>query len=553
MKRSEFAWAGEIMASLLTQPADGQGERNRLMLEKLYTHDSRQSNVNLLRQSSLFRSCGLPYDEPADTVYLRQLSAKLHVFYGMLAEVRDVELQDLAGAREIHPYARSRVYDLRRYKAKNHWGPFMDDGSGRVDWEKVQAIFIVLAHGLKMLTERSQGRLGPWWDTPFRGLAAGSYKPLVIERSASENAESLAAARSNIVVQFDSSRGVLRPSVEQIPGYISTRDAKIAAWEARQAEFTRQDPYGVKGTWMRIVNFLDYHDLFAFNFTGHTPADGVDREPVTTQEAFRLILLKLWVTKIEWPDEDQDGSEDNQEPRSNKGGVKRWPVVHFAGRSRSLHIRWDPNANSHIRGRSIPSFWMRGVHYALIVWHYTLILTAASGSNPFYHVTGYVRAYYAPPAPAHEYETDPEPNLSHIYPKSTDSSPSPHASSHLCPAPPPPPSEPSPSSSWSTLNSLAPSSPDKDPEPTVAPESAKDENNLVVRWTTFSVFHGEERWRSEGVQIGGVKSARGILGNWFDKDYDAHGPAGPTGFWKLGDGDRWDGWDGERGEGDGDD
>lgn len=50
------------------------------------------------------------------------------------------------------------------------------------------------------------------------------------------------------------------------------------------------------------------------------------------------------------------------------------------------------------------------------------------------------------------------------------------------------------------------------------------------------MFHGEERWRSEGVQIGGAKSERGILGNWFDKDFDQHGPAGPTAFWKMGDG-----------------
>lgn len=40
-----------------------------------------------------------------------------------------------------------------------------------------------------------------------------------------------------------------------------------------------------------------------------------------------------------------------------------------------------------------------------------------------------------------------------------------------------------------------------------------------VRWTTFSIFHGVERWRSEGVQIGGVRSARGVVGNWFDR-YD---------------------------------
>jgi hypothetical protein len=28
---------------------------------------------------------------------------------------------------------------------------------------------------------------------------------------------------------------------------------------------------------------------------------------------------------------------------------------------------------------------------------------------------------------------------------------------------------------------------------------------------------GQERWRSEGVQIGGIQSARGVWGNWFDK------------------------------------
>lgn len=37
------------------------------------------------------------------------------------------------------------------------------------------------------------------------------------------------------------------------------------------------------------------------------------------------------------------------------------------------------------------------------------------------------------------------------------------------------------------------------------------------------------------MQIGGLRSGRGVLGNWFDKDYDIHGPAGPTAFWKTSD------------------
>lgn len=42
-----------------------------------------------------------------------------------------------------------------------------------------------------------------------------------------------------------------------------------------------------------------------------------------------------------------------------------------------------------------------------------------------------------------------------------------------------------------------------------------------IRWTTFSVFHGEERWRSEGIQIGGINSGRGILGEFYYVDCGA--------------------------------
>lgn len=73
-----------------------------------------------------------------------------------------------------------------------------------------------------------------------------------------------------------------------------------------------------------------------------------------------------------------------------------------------------------------------------------------------------------------------------------------------------------------------------------------------VRWNSVSVFNGEERWASEGIQVGGIKSARGVVGTWFDRcvnpstclhsqglqylsDHDIHGPCGPTAFWKAAD------------------
>ena len=37
------------------------------------------------------------------------------------------------------------------------------------------------------------------------------------------------------------------------------------------------------------------------------------------------------------------------------------------------------------------------------------------------------------------------------------------------------------------------------------------------------------------MQVGGIRSKRGVVGMWFDKDYDVQGPVGPTAFWKLSD------------------
>ena len=58
---------------------------------------------------------------------------------------------------------------------------------------------------------------------------------------------------------------------------------------------------------------------------------------------------------------------------------------------------------------------------------------------------------------------------------------------------------------------------------------------FIEQQSADSAYSGEERWRSEGVQVGGIRSKRGVVGMWFDKDYDVQGPVGPTAFWKLSD------------------
>ncbi|KAM0431842.1 hypothetical protein ACHAPT_005093 [Fusarium lateritium] len=330
--------------------------RNAALLQRIF-RDGTTSEA-FLQRSSLFervhdhhRHSGPSYPQSAnaDRKAIQQKSAHLHCLYG-----RPILNAGRLRSHRTYPFACSKVYDMRQYTMSTRWGPFMDDGSDGVDWEKVEAILVVLSNNVGPRRMVSQ-IFGEIWDKPFLGSWPGSFKA---------------------------------PPM---------RD--MTSLEAR-------DPYGVTGTWYRIVCFLDYSDFFAFNFPEHDfVAPDAPRPALDVGEATRLIMLRLQVTSIHKP-----GPDDGQD----------LPVVHFKGVSRSLDDSFDHNANSNVRG----AFAMKG----------TVRLTREG----------------------------------------------------------------------------------------------------EVRWTTLSIFHGVERWRSEGVQIGGLRSARGVVGNWFDRDYDAHGPAGPTAFWKVG-------------------
>jgi hypothetical protein len=225
------------------------------------------------------------------------------------------------------------VYDLRQYTEATLWGPFRDDGTQRVDWEKVEAIMIVLGFNLRKFTERSDGRFPMIWDEPFVGASPNSY---IAPPAATEKLDS---------------------------DLIKIRELAL--------NLNALDPYGVTGTWMRVVCFLDFNDLYAFNFAPGLRADD-QRPPIDTEEgmlgveenvrvkfhllmrlqciAIRLIRVKWHVTKIEPPtDGNSDDDEDEGLDWSHFQGT-RLPIVHFAGTSKSLHASWDPNANSKIRG-----------------------------------------------------------------------------------------------------------------------------------------------------------------------------------------------------------
>lgn len=173
------------------------------------------------------------------------------------------------------------------------WGPFRDDGSMRADWEMIESLMIVLGYNSGLCCRRFLHRFRPPWTDPLEGVLP-------------ERAKTLPAYPPKLYLEPD------------IPLQL-------------------KDPYNVSGVWSRVVCFMDYNDLYNYNFNSEAmrvPSDE-PREPINTEEAIRHIIMDLKVTEVLAPRE-----FDNQ----------ALPVVKFAGMSRSVDASWDPNANSRIRG-----------------------------------------------------------------------------------------------------------------------------------------------------------------------------------------------------------
>ncbi|KAL9594896.1 MAG: hypothetical protein Q9219_006773 [cf. Caloplaca sp. 3 TL-2023] len=54
-----------------------------------------------------------------------------------------------------------------------------------------------------------------------------------------------------------------------------------------------------------------------------------------------------------------------------------------------------------------------------------------------------------------------------------------------------------------------------------------------IRWTLHCTTNNGERWRSEGIQIGGPNSGRGVLGTYFNEDDPESVCIGPTAYQKI--------------------
>jgi len=58
----------------------------------------------------------------------------------------------------------------------------------------------------------------------------------------------------------------------------------------------------------------------------------------------------------------------------------------------------------------------------------------------------------------------------------------------------------------------------------------------VVKWRFAVIYDGHSEWSSEGIQIGNVGSAAGVIGSWTGSIHDHGDPVGPFWLWKVPDG-----------------
>jgi hypothetical protein len=146
--------------------------------------DSKKNQEAFLCQSITFARAKILDRILVETPYKdRQMSAKMHCLFGV-----PIESPKRTRFSSPYPYAASMVYDLRNYTDHTLWGPFKDDGMASVDWEKLEAVMIVLGYNLRVFTDDTRGIFKPLWVMPWAGVAPDSFTPIKLKKELNEPA-----------------------------------------------------------------------------------------------------------------------------------------------------------------------------------------------------------------------------------------------------------------------------------------------------------------------------------------------------------------------------
>ncbi|KZO92901.1 hypothetical protein CALVIDRAFT_540580 [Calocera viscosa TUFC12733] len=345
------------------------------------------------------------------------ISSRLHALHGLTA-------LDLVSPR-IRGVAREKVYTMRNYGLASFWGPFLaaQKGARKPDWGMLESMMIVL--GRNVLDSRDR------WSLTEEDLPA-----VTLDRS--------------------------RP-------YTQRREEEAKAVEGDWA--------GVQGRWYRIVSFMDYNDLWDWNWSGSGPKtlDGAF-------EVVKLMTLDLQVMSIGVPPE--DAVSDARPPSSPSGSSEDDSDFH------------PPSSPSSPNSDTIELFDHAGIGEEEL---------DDADADALDHLP-HVHILHIPSITLH-------PGGFNMI-TSSDRLPSARSRKH-------------PTIYFSGTSTGHTTDP---PVTRLRGRVDMGEDGSVL-WRMTSRFSGHS-WVSEGVQIGGVQSQTGVLATWSELEHEDHGPAGPSWIWK---------------------
>lgn len=206
---------------------------NLRFLAEYFSSSTPHNLLHFLCRSSTWDRARQPGTHPSVTsstsssFAVRQASAKLHVLYGkpLLKPFKGFRqpgsrVDYTPDHNDPYPYAVSMVYDLRNYTEETMWGPYLGDGKASVDWEKMEAIMLLLEYNAQVF-KQSVGEdnmlpIGLIAKHGWVGAHPGSYKSV------------------------------------DILGDTQTEEFEEVEEDGEEKKEPVVDPYNISGTWMRV-------------------------------------------------------------------------------------------------------------------------------------------------------------------------------------------------------------------------------------------------------------------------------------------------------------
>ncbi|CAL1696171.1 unnamed protein product [Somion occarium] len=283
----DFDWKEELQRRVKAEIYISSGKEGPELQESLLTlhsavataadlTDSHQESYNIAWLSKLFHTASFLHSSTLEPS-LRSLRAQLHSYLALSYD--ETPLAQSPTLRALRLQSRCYVYDLRNYTRKTLWGPFIIDPNTNeliANWEHIDHIVNVVIFNIRNLEDSPFQEACPKWN-------------------------------------LEMTRAYSAP---------------------RSSERKPHDWAGAEGTWRRFISFMDYRELFAFNYSsfGDGPRDQGYFQDDTIEEAVRVVEMRLKLV-------------DNPTIAPEPFDDPEYPPLMYEGVARGMH-----SANADIKG-----------------------------------------------------------------------------------------------------------------------------------------------------------------------------------------------------------